>query len=52
MDLQLKDNQTNKYILHLRHILYPFSSNIKPYYELITFTSIYNEYALPIIKEI
>ena len=52
MNLELKDSASNKYMLHLRPGLYSFLSNIKPYYELMTFTSASKEYAMPIIKEI
>ena len=52
MNLELKDITTNKYMLHLRPGLYSFLSNIKPYYELMTFTSASKEYAMPIINEI
>ena len=52
MNLELKDNTNNKYMLHLRPGLYSFLSNIKPYYELMTFTSASKEYAMPIINEI
>ena len=42
----------NKCILHLRPGLFRFLSQVKPFYELITFTSASKEYAQPIINEI
>ena len=43
---------SNKCILHFRPGLFSFLSDIKPFCELITFTSASKEYAKPIINEI
>ena len=50
--LEVKDISTNKCILHLRPGLFSFLSEIKPFCELITFTSASKVYAQPIINEI
>ena len=52
INIEFKDNSNNKCILHLRPGLFSFLSKVKPFYELITFTSASKEYALPIINEI
>ena len=51
-NLEIKDINTNKCILHLRPGLFSFLSEIKPFCELITFTSASKVYAQPIINEI
>ena len=50
--LEVKDINTNKCVLHLRPGLFSFLSEIKPFCELITFTSASKIYAQPIIDEI
>ena len=52
INIEMQDINTNKYLLHLRPGLFSFLSSVKPYYELITFTSASKQYAEPIIKEI
>ena len=52
INIELKDLTNNKCILHLRPGLFPFLEEIKPFCELMTFTSASKEYALPIINEI
>ena len=52
INIEFKDNSSNKCILHLRPGLFWFLSKVKPFYELITFTSASKEYAQPIINEI
>ena len=52
LNLEVKDISNNKCILHLRPGLFSFLSEIKPFYELITFTSASKVYAQPIINEI
>ena len=52
INIEFKDNSNNKCILHLRPGLFWFLSRVKPFYELITFTSASREYAQPIINEI
>ena len=52
VNIEFKDNSNNKCILHLRPGLFWFLSKVKPFYELITFTSASREYAQPIINEI
>ena len=52
INIEFKDNSNNKCILHLRPGLFWFLSKVKPFYELITFTSASREYAQPIINEI
>ena len=52
LNLEVKDLSNNKCILHLRPGLFSFLSEIKPFCELITFTSASKVYAQPIIKEI
>ena len=52
LNLEVKDINTNKCILHLRPGLFSFLSEIKPFCELITFTSASKVYAQPIINEI
>ena len=47
-----KDAASNKCLLHFRPNLFPFLNDIKPFCELITFTSASKEYAQPIINEI
>ena len=50
--LEVKDINSNKCLLHLRPGLFAFLSEIKPFCELITFTSASKVYAQPIIDEI
>ena len=52
INVEFKDKSSNKCILHLRPGLFWFLSKVKPFYELITFTSASKEYAQPIINEI
>ena len=52
INIEFKDTSSNKCILHLRPGLFWFLSKVKPFYELITFTSASKEYAKPIINEI
>ena len=52
INLEIKDKTNNKCILHFRPGLFSFLSDIKPFCELITFTSASKEYAKPIINEI
>ena len=52
INVEMLDINTNKYLLNLRPGLFNFLSAIKPYYELISFTSASKQYAEPIIKEI
>ena len=52
INVEFKDKSSNKCILHLRPGLFSFLSKVKPFYELITFTSASKEYAQPIINEI
>ena len=52
INIEFKDMSNNKCILHLRPGLFRFLSQVKPFYELITFTSASKEYAQPIINEI
>ena len=52
INVEFKDMSNNKCILHLRPGLFWFLSKVKPFYELITFTSASKEYAQPIINEI
>ena len=52
INIEFKDIENNKCILHLRPGLFSFLSDIKPYCELMTFTSASKEYAQPIINEI
>ena len=52
INIEFKDISSNKCILHLRPGLFGFLSKLKPFYELITFTSASKEYAQPIINEI
>ena len=52
INLEIKDKTNNKCILHFRPGLFSFLSDIKPFCELITFTSASKEYARPIINEI
>ena len=52
INIEIKDTSSNKCILHLRPGLFWFLSKVKPFYELMTFTSASKEYAQPIIKEI
>ena len=52
INIEFKDISSNKCILHLRPGLFWFLSKVKPFYELMTFTSASKEYAQPIIKEI
>ena len=52
INIEFKDISNNKCILHLRPGLFSFLSDIKPYCELMTFTSASKEYAQPIINEI
>ena len=52
INIEFKDINSNKCILHLRPGLFGFLSIVKPFYELITFTSASKEYAQPIINEI
>ena len=52
INIEIKDVNSNKCILHFRPYLFSFLTDIKPFYELITFTSASKEYAQPIIKEI
>jgi Dullard-like phosphatase family protein len=50
--MEEKDITKNKYIIHFRPGLSWFLNEIKPFCELITFTSASKEYAVPIIQEI
>jgi len=52
INIEFKDMSNNRCILHLRPGLFWFLSKVKPFYELITFTSASKEYAQPIINEI
>ena len=52
INLEIKDINNNKCILHFRPKLFSFLNEIKPFYELISFTSASKEYAQPIINEI
>ena len=52
INLEIKDKTSNKCILHFRPGLFSFLSDMKPFCELITFTSASKEYAKPIINEI
>ena len=52
INLEIKDKTSNKCILRFRPGLFSFLSEIKPFCELITFTSASKEYARPIINEI
>ena len=52
INIEIKDFQSNKCILHFRPGLFSFLADIKPFCELITFTSASKEYAQPIINEI
>ena len=52
INIEFKDVASNKCILHFRPGLFSFLSEIKPFCELITFTSASKEYAQPIIREI
>ena len=52
MNIEFKDAASNKCILHFRPNLFSFLNDIKPFCELITFTSASKEYAQPIINEI
>ena len=52
INVEFKDIQANKCILHLRPGIFSFLNDIKPYYELITFTCASKQYAEPIVKEI
>ena len=52
INIEIKDIQSNKCILHFRPGLFSFLADIKPFCELITFTSASKEYAQPIINEI
>ena len=50
--ISLKLNNKNKGILKFRPYLFDFLNNLKPYYELISFTYGTKNYAEPIINEI
>ena len=53
IDVQnLNKNESHKYLLLFRVGLFSFLTILKPFYELISFTSASREYADPIIKEI
>ena len=52
INIQFKEIESNKCILRFRPGLFSFLSDIKPFCELITFTSASKEYAQPIINEI
>lgn len=52
INIEFKDMSSNKCILHIRPGLFGFLGKLKPFYELITFTSASKEYAQPIINEI
>ena len=52
INIEIKDVTSNKCILHFRPNLFSFLEDIKPFCELITFTSASKEYAEPIINEI
>ena len=52
INIEIKEIETNKCILHFRPGLFSFLTDIKPFCELITFTSASKEYAQPIINEI
>ena len=52
INIEFKELETNKCILHFRPGLFSFLTDIKPFCELITFTSASKEYAQPIINEI
>ena len=52
INIEFKDVNSNKCILHFRPNLFSFLNDIKPFCELITFTSASKEYAQPIINEI
>ena len=52
INLEIKDINSNKCILHFRPDLFSFLTDIKPFCELISFTSASKEYAQPIINEI
>ena len=52
INLEIKDINNNKCILHFRPNLFSFLNEIKPFYELISFTSASKEYGQPIINEI
>ena len=52
INIEIKDINSNKCVLHFRPNLFSFLTDIKPFCELITFTSASKEYAQPIINEI
>ena len=52
INIEFKKIQSNKCILHFRPGLFSFLTDIKPFCELIKFTSALKEYAQPIINEI
>ena len=52
INIEFKELESNKCILHFRPGLFSFLTDIKPFCELITFTSASKEYAQPIINEI
>ena len=52
INIEIKDISSNKCVLHFRPNLFSFLTDIKPFCELITFTSASKEYAQPIINEI
>ena len=52
INIEFKEIESNKCILHFRPGLFSFLKDIKPFCELITFTSASKEYAQPIINEI
>ena len=52
INIEIKEIVSNKCILHFRPGLFSFLTDIKPFCELITFTSASKEYAQPIINEI
>ena len=52
INIEIKEIETNKCLLHFRPGLFSFLTDIKPFCELITFTSASKEYAQPIINEI
>ena len=52
INIEFKGVDSKKCTLHFRPYLFQFLSDIKPFCELITFTSASKEYAQPIINEI
>ena len=52
INMKIKNNEINNYILHYRPYLQNFLYTLKSYFEIILFTSASNKYADPILNEI